>query len=213
MSTRLGYKLIPPAGYDALTSLFGVFSRENARIRRDLVRLLGMSSEGMVLDVGAGPGAQSALIASIFPDATVVALEPDTRSIEFARRKNNKRGLGILFARGVGEEIPFKSETFDFVVSTAMIHHLPTESKKMCFREIHRVLKKKGVYGIIESGKPRTIFGKIVMFPLKSGWFEYQADCMNGLIPSFLEEAGFKDIEEQRTLWYLGASTYLARKG
>ncbi len=57
--------------------------------------------------------------------------------------KQGKLSSGVNLDASV---LPFKSESFDVVTSTAMFHHLPTKKDRLNFlKEIRRVLKPQGV--------------------------------------------------------------------
>jgi ubiquinone/menaquinone biosynthesis C-methylase UbiE len=65
--------------------------------------------------------------------------------------KNRVGKLGK--AMGVAaESLPFPDATFDVVLSTVMLHHLPENARAMCIGEIGRVLKPGGRFLAIDFG-------------------------------------------------------------
>jgi ubiquinone/menaquinone biosynthesis C-methylase UbiE len=49
------------------------------------------------------------------------------------------------------ENLPFDDETYDFAYAINSLHHLPTQEEQLkVFAEIHRVLKKGGLFLIVE---------------------------------------------------------------
>jgi ubiquinone/menaquinone biosynthesis C-methylase UbiE len=61
-----------------------------------------------------------------------------------AGKKAKKAGVDIMFKNAVVEALPFPDESFDAVLSTLMLHHLPREAREQCAREMRRVLKPGG---------------------------------------------------------------------
>jgi SAM-dependent methyltransferase/GT2 family glycosyltransferase/uncharacterized protein YbaR (Trm112 family) len=73
----------------------------------------------LVLDVGAGSGRHSAQAASF--GARVIAVDLG-RSIDVARRNLPQH---VLTVQADAERLPFAAESFDFVMSIGVLHHLP----------------------------------------------------------------------------------------
>jgi ubiquinone/menaquinone biosynthesis C-methylase UbiE len=62
-----------------------------------------------------------------------------------ARKKTLKARVEVVFETAVAESLPFPQATFDAVLSTAMLHHLPDqEARRQCIHEIRRVLRPGG---------------------------------------------------------------------
>jgi ubiquinone/menaquinone biosynthesis C-methylase UbiE len=64
----------------------------------------------------------------------------------------------------VVESLPFPNESFDTVLSTLMLHHLPREAREQCAREMRRVLKPGGRVLAIDfatSGKKKGFLARL----------------------------------------------------
>lgn len=85
-----------------------------------------------VLDIGTGSGHIASYLSQYAKTVTSIDLH-DERQI----RK------GYAFAAVTDESIPFKSGSFDVVVSNHVIEHTPDQRRHIS--EIHRVLKKGGI--------------------------------------------------------------------
>lgn len=68
-------------------------------------------------------------------------------AIKKARYKNKKQGKNIKFLTGDAEKLPFKDNTFDIIVNTALLQYF--RNPKKIIDEMERVLKPGG-YTLIE---------------------------------------------------------------
>jgi ubiquinone/menaquinone biosynthesis C-methylase UbiE len=96
-----------------------------------------------VLDVGCGIGFDVVRMASIIGNkGRVVGLDPSESLIEAARRNPAAKQYGIKFLRGVGEQLPFPSESFDICRIDRTLQHVEDPHRVIC--EMARVLKPGG---------------------------------------------------------------------
>jgi ubiquinone/menaquinone biosynthesis C-methylase UbiE len=100
---------------------------------------------GSILDLGCGTGALTKLCCIVHPDARIVGLDPATKMLEEARNRVNKPR--VSFEEGSAADLGmFRSASFDTVVSNFALHHLSHEDKRVCAREVYRVLRPGGVF-------------------------------------------------------------------
>lgn len=106
-----------------------------------------------VLDVGCGTGTL-ALVAQerVGETGHVVGIDPSRQMIARARRKMKRARLSLDFQLGVIEALAFPDQSFDVVLCTLMIHHVPDDLKRQGLAEIARVLKPGGRLMIVDSG-------------------------------------------------------------
>jgi SAM-dependent methyltransferase len=88
-----------------------------------------------VLDVGCGTGRAVRFILSRRPELRVVGLEP----VDALRRRAEESGLGEYVA-GTGEALPYADQSFDAVVATGILHHVPDTSAVVA--EMTRVARR-----------------------------------------------------------------------
>jgi ubiquinone/menaquinone biosynthesis C-methylase UbiE len=129
--------------YDLLAWLL-TLGRERA-FRERLVELARLEPGEAVLDVGCGTGSLAiAAKRRVGASGTVHGIDASPEMIERAKRKAAKAGLDVVFQTAIVEALPFPDASFDAVLSTLMLHHLPRPVRRQCVREMRRVLKPGG---------------------------------------------------------------------
>ncbi|MFG0319328.1 MAG: class I SAM-dependent methyltransferase [Planctomycetota bacterium JB042] len=138
------YRIRPAACFDLFTPWYdvGCAVLGYGRGFKEWVAAWGRVAPGhRVLDVGAGTGVLDRVLLEGPAPPTTLALDPDRRALQIARRKAPRPLVGIA-ARG--EAMPFADRTFDRVFSTLALHHVPDRWRGGVFREIRRVLRPDG---------------------------------------------------------------------
>ena len=91
-----------------------------------------------VLDLGCGPGIYAKILKG--RGAEVYGIDLSSKEIEIARSHVS----GVDFRVGSAYDLPYKSGSFDLVVSALVVEHFGDVDK--AFREVRRVLKRDGVF-------------------------------------------------------------------
>jgi ubiquinone/menaquinone biosynthesis C-methylase UbiE len=124
------------------TFLFRQMGRE---LRQRTLALAALKAGDQVLDVGCGTGTLALEAQRIVGSAGhVVGIDPSEEQISRAHAKAARQRAPVEFQIGLIEQLAFPDQTFDVVLSTLMMHHLPTSLKQRGFAEIARVLKPWG---------------------------------------------------------------------
>jgi demethylmenaquinone methyltransferase/2-methoxy-6-polyprenyl-1,4-benzoquinol methylase/phosphoethanolamine N-methyltransferase len=184
---------IPAARFHALTPVYDRLCRLlglGAGLRRFEMGLLEGLQPWAVLEVGCGTGELLAAVAKRFPKAALVGVDPDTAALRRARAKLERFGKRVRFFTERAEALPFPRGSFDLVLSSLMLHHLPAEAKVRAMREWHRVLAPEGVLILVDFGRPDSWWLRALSWPLRP--FEHVADNLRGATPGILTEAGFR---------------------
>jgi ubiquinone/menaquinone biosynthesis C-methylase UbiE len=122
-----------------------LFRGQWRKLRQKTVNLARLQPGEQVLDVGCGTGTLALEAARrVRTTGRVVGIDPSQQQIDHARSKATRRKLPVDFQIGAIEQLPFPDQTFDVVLSTLMMHHLPTPLKRQGLAEIARVLKPGG---------------------------------------------------------------------
>ena len=162
-------------------------------LRQRTATLARMQPGEQVLDVGCGTGTLAIEVQSRVGTAGRVAgVDPGTQQIARARAKAARRHVPIEFQIGVIEQLPFPDQTFDVVLSTLMMHHLPASLKSQGLAEIVRVLKPGGRLVIADFKRKQERAGQAARF--HAGGSSMQD------LAALVKEAGFEhlEIEEMR---------------
>lgn len=177
--------------YDRHVALL-TLGRGRARLERtiDLARI---ASGEHVLDVGCGTGEVTMRAkARTGSSGSVAGIDPSPEMIAVARQKAAQAELDVDYRVAAVEALPFPDATFDVVLSSLMMHHLPADLKPRGLAEIGRVLKPGGRLVVIDFKKPTSLLGRLA--PV---WLLHRSSAAHSLqdLVALLDEAGFTAIE------------------
>lgn len=167
--------------YDLLMGLV-TLGREQA-FRQRIADLAQLQPGECVLDVGCGTGtlAMEAL-QRVGKTGHVSGIDPSWQMIARARHKGKRAGLSMNCQVGVIEQLAFPDQSFDIVLSTFMMHHLPDDLKRRGLAEIVRVLKPRG---------------RLLVIDLQGHAGPWKSSIRDQ--PALMKEAGFSQIEVGKT--------------
>lgn len=97
---------------------------------------------GKLLDIGCGNARN--LIPFIKNKFTCTGIDFSKNMISFAKELLNKNNIKAKLIQAPSTKIPFKPNTFDYIISVAMIHHLTKKERQKTLNEIKRTLKPNG---------------------------------------------------------------------
>jgi len=203
-SASNGQHYVPGLGFSWLTPLFDPVVRllvPEAAIKGELIHEARIENSQSVLDIGCGTGTLMLLIMKAHSDASVTGLDGDPEMLAIARGKLAKAGLSAQLDHASADHMPYPDGSFDRVVSSLVFHHLDTEAKRGALAEAFRALRPGGRIAIVDIGAPHTAIARL-MAPLVRR-LERAADNLDGLIPVFMREAGFSNVEERQPFRFL----------
>jgi tRNA (cmo5U34)-methyltransferase len=141
-----------------ISSLFAALGESYDEVRRHMVPCFddfyGMAAElavlrlgpaPRILDLGAGTGMLSGVVAGLRSDAHFVLVDGSSELLAQAERRFDGRCAScVTVAQDMRDPIP--DGQYDAVVSALAIHHLEDPEKHDLFKRIHHVLKPGGVF-------------------------------------------------------------------
>ena len=116
-----------------------------------------------ILDLGAGTGETSHAIASVHPDAEVVAVDENPGMLEHARAR-----LPSAEIRVARLQDPLPPGGFDLVVSALAVHHLDPAEKADLFRRVAAAMNAGGRFVLADVVVPDDPAAAVV--PLSEGY-------------------------------------------
>ena len=144
-----------------------------------------------VLDVGCGTGVLTRLAARAVGSAGhVIGIDPGPAMLAVARR--NAAASRAEFRLAAIESLPFANASFDIVLSSCMLHHLPPEVKSEGLCEVYRVLRPGGRLLVVDIDRPANPFWWLLCWPLL--FFHFTAPNLRGEVPIYLSAAGFTPV-------------------
>ncbi len=189
-------RYIPALMFGWLTPLYDPLLKwimREERLKNELIRAADIGPGHAVLDVGCGTGTLTMMIRRAQPDAKIVGLDGDPRVLQIARGKSPDSA--IEWDRGLASQLPYGDDEFDRVVSSLVIHHLDTATKRAAFDDAYRVLKPGGIMCVLDFCKPQSMPSRILAAGMRH--LEQTADNFDGLLPQFITDSGFSAVEER----------------
>lgn len=118
-----------------------------------------------ILEIGCGNGAKSQLLSEKCRE--LVAIDPDAAAIEFA--KQNYASTNCTYLVGSAEDLAFTESSFDAVIFSLSLHHVPINKMDQAIAEAVRVIKKKGRVVFVEPTFVGTFFEAEIQFWASDG--------------------------------------------
>lgn len=148
------------------------------------------------LEIGAGTGRATRFVHLTFPKAKIVAVDLSDPYLKVAQRNLSKYPR-IDFVQADGAHLPFKDEEFDAVYSVFLFHELPRNAREEVIAESHRVLKKNGFVGLVDSLQmgDKKLFDPLLQHFPKAFHEPFYREYISNPMESLLKKNGFRDVK------------------
>jgi ubiquinone/menaquinone biosynthesis C-methylase UbiE len=169
-----------------------VFAGRRRRIFGRLVSLSGARPGDRILDVGCGPGYLTRLSAdAVAPGGTAVGLDASPNAITYAQRLTQQDNCS--FQVGLAESLDAPDGSFDVVVSSLAIHHLPEDLRPQALQEMFRVLRPGGRLLIADYRPPTSKIGKHLIGAVAGPAMQHNPIH---LLATLTKDAGFDQLQQ-----------------
>lgn len=182
--------------YDRCCAKIGLGSA----FRHETIRYAELKRGEHVLDVGCGTGVLTRFAAAVVGSGgRAIGIDPAAKMIEIAKKNAEKEKSQADFKLAVIESLPFEENSFDCVLSSAMLHHLPPYLKHNGLAEVFRVLKPGGRIVLVDIDRPQNPLWWILFWPFL--FWHFTKDQILGRIGEYLQGAGFQNVGRVGT-WF-----------
>ncbi|KAB2881373.1 class I SAM-dependent methyltransferase [bacterium] len=184
------------------------------KFKKALIEQSRVKANHSVLDFGMGTATLSLLLKKEVPDSFVTGVDVDDKILSIAKRKIEENKAVIVVDIYDGLKLPYENNSFDRVITSLVFHHLDKEQKLNSLKEIYRVLKPAGELHIADWGKASNGFMRLVFYGVQLfDGFRTTKDNINGLLPEYINKAGFKDIKTGKSFNTIFGTLTLYRGG
>ncbi|MFD4509283.1 class I SAM-dependent methyltransferase [Streptomyces sp. NPDC058457] len=184
-----GVTIATPRAYELFGDLCFYGRRKHAFTH--LAELGGAEPGDRVLDVGCGTGYLTRCMAArVGRNGAVTGVDPSPPVLEYARRRKQRPGSApCTYREGIAESLDLPDSSFDTVVTSLLLHHLPEDLRPAALREMYRVLRPGGRLLVVEFRPPRSRLGQHLVH---GGGGHAMAHNRVDLLDGLIADAGFE---------------------
>ncbi|MFT7072625.1 bifunctional demethylmenaquinone methyltransferase/2-methoxy-6-polyprenyl-1,4-benzoquinol methylase UbiE [Patiriisocius sp. Uisw_017] len=155
--------------YDGLNRVISLGS--DIKWRKKVVKMVASKNPQRILDIATGTGDLAIQYANAIQATKIVGLDLSSGMLSVAKKKVADTPLDdkISFVQGDSEALPFEDESFDVISVSFGVRNFENLDKGLA--EILRVLKKGGLFVILETSVPTK-------FPFKQGYHLYSKNVL-----------------------------------
>lgn len=137
------YKSITKQTYNEKSEMYTTYFKERQAFnkREDLQKFLKLLHGERILDIGCGPG----FVAKYFQDKgfNVTAIDNAKAMLDHAKHIGVKDAIEVDL-----EELEFESNTFDGILLSASLHHIPKAKVRDVLGTLHKIAKPGAVISV-----------------------------------------------------------------
>jgi ubiquinone/menaquinone biosynthesis C-methylase UbiE len=114
--------------------------------RRIILKALAQyKPQGILVDIGCGPGYLAAQISRRFPGLRVIGVDISDQMLTMAKHNwSSPSYQNLEFLVGDAQQLPFVDGAVDFAVSSLSLHHWG--NAEIALKEVHRILRPGGQF-------------------------------------------------------------------
>ena len=197
---RQDRSFVPALGVSWLTPLYDPIVRatlKEEKFKGLLVEQAALRPGHRVLDLGCGTATLTIMLKRSCPGATIVGLDADPEALRIAHRKVADAGVEVELYEGRAEAPPFEVGSFDRVVSSLLLHHLLSSSKRRTLEKMRELLVPGGELHLADWGQAQNIVMRAAFLAVQLlDGFEATNDNVKGRLMPMMKNAGFDSVAE-----------------
>lgn len=179
-----------------------------AKWRPMLVSQIAPMAGESILDVGCGTGTLAVDLKAENNDARVTGIDPDPEALVLARKKAEAANVEAVFSSGFAREAASEGREgrFDHVVSSLVLHQVPTEEKRAGLLAMKAAAKPAGFVHIADFGRQRWPFERVcfLITQLADGYADTEPNA-RGILDDLIDEIRFERIHQTRVFTPTGS--------
>ncbi len=182
------------ARYDFFADMLGFDHRFYEKAAVELPLFEGMK----VLDLGCGTASLTIAIAEkLGYKGSFHGIDLSSKQLAYALDKSGNRPE-FGFYIGTMDILSFKSNTFDMVATSVAFCETSAEVRRSAIHEASRVLKKGGLFALIDCGKPRIGMSSFILLPFfmfkenHDSWYNTYVEICKDCNLDFVSDAYLK---------------------
>ncbi|HEX6927524.1 MAG TPA: class I SAM-dependent methyltransferase [Longimicrobiaceae bacterium] len=132
------------------------------RIREAILTRAALSFGERVLDVGCGTGTLAMEIRKkVGSEGVVHGIDASPEMVALAKEKAAARQLDIGYKVAAAQHLPFEDGSFDAILCTMVMHHLPRDQRADAIAEMFRVLVPGGRALIVDLSREGGLLARM----------------------------------------------------
>ena len=178
--------------YAVFAPFYDLVAAPIRNVRKRVAALAGIDSHSRVLDVATGTGSQAHAFAE--KAGEVIGIDLSEAMLRIARSKT--RTPRVSFRQGDATDLPFPDASFDVACISFALHEMPPSIRKRVLLEMVRVIKPKATIVIVDYGRPRGLWGRVVFDVVKLYERDQYVNFIRSDLHGLLRSAGI-DIQAE----------------
>ena len=130
-----------------------------------------------ILDAACGPARILLKMRRKLAEAELTGIDIDPKILSIARKITKNNDIELIHSSIT--QLPFKTDSFDVVISSLAFHHLANEDRVRAYEEIFRIIKPGGEFLLYDIDVPVNRLGTMIFVLVKN--FEKLDEVRDGL--------------------------------